>query len=92
MYFTMRKELNCVGGIINRELGIKKGEIYISVVFVLKNNELRNDKHFHTILAFSFHRLRAISSIYLNSHFKRFCFLLFLTLHVHQVYKILHEN
>jgi hypothetical protein len=42
----MRKELNFVGGIINRELGMKKGEIYILLVFVLKNNELKNKNSF----------------------------------------------
>jgi hypothetical protein len=41
--------MNCVGGIINRELGIKKGEIYISLVFVLKNNELKSKNSFKQI-------------------------------------------
>lgn len=38
----MRKELNCVGGIINRVLGIRGGGEYITRVFLLKNNESRN--------------------------------------------------
>jgi len=39
----MRKELNCVGGIINRVLGIKRGGgEHTSVEFLLKNNESRN--------------------------------------------------
>lgn len=41
MYFIMRKELNRVGGIINRKLGIRRDrDVSTSLMFVLNNNSL----------------------------------------------------